>query len=106
MAKPSHPKKEIEEALKFVQMQGWRVVRGGSHAWGKIYCPYNDDACRCGEFCITSIWSTPKSEGNHAKAIRRVVSNCTVHAMRPAAPSPSGENDGIHLHPEVPALGE
>ena len=45
----------------------------------EIYCPYNDEECRCGEFCITSIWSTPKIPGNHARALRRVVDNCTTH---------------------------
>jgi hypothetical protein len=33
--------------------------------------------CRCGEFCITSIWSTPKSPFNHARSLRRVVDKCT-----------------------------
>ena len=54
---------------------------GGSHAWGKIYCPYNDGGCRCGEFCIACIWSTPKNPGNHARAILRVVDNCTVNKL-------------------------
>ena len=44
-----------------------------------MYCPYNDEECRCGEFCITSVWSTPKNPGNHARALRRVVDNCTTH---------------------------
>lgn len=37
MARPSHPKKEVEEALKHAETQGWRVTVGGSHAWGRIY---------------------------------------------------------------------
>lgn len=77
MVRPKHPKKEVEEALKYAEVHGWRVEVGGSHAWGRIYCPHNDSECRCGEFCITSIWSTPKSPGNHGKQIRRVVDNCT-----------------------------
>jgi len=44
-----------------------------------MYCPYNDEECRCGEFCITSIWSTPKNPHHHARALRRVVDNCTSH---------------------------
>jgi hypothetical protein len=76
MARSPHPKKEVEEALKHAEEQGWRVEVGGSHAWGRIYCPYNDEECRCGEFCITS---TPKNPGNHARALRRVVNNCTTH---------------------------
>lgn len=73
-----HPKKEIAAAIEYALSKGWRVTEGGSHAWGKMYCPFNDKDCRCGEFCISSIWSTPKSATNHANHIRRVVDNCTV----------------------------
>jgi hypothetical protein len=76
MARKQHPKKEIELALRHAEQHGWRVQQGGAHAWGKMYCPYDNDACRCGEFCITSIWSTPKSAGNHARQLRRVVDHC------------------------------
>ncbi len=75
MAK-KHPNKEIRAALEYAEQKGWRIVEGGSHAWGKIYCPYKDSECRCGEFCITSIWSTPKNPSNHARQIRRVIDNC------------------------------
>lgn len=76
MTRPVHPKTEIEQALKYAEHCGWRVEVGGSHAWGRIYCPYNNADCRCGEFCITSIWSTPRSPDNHARAVRRVVDRC------------------------------
>ncbi|MEJ8794902.1 hypothetical protein WKR88_01260 [Trinickia caryophylli] len=79
MTRPVHPSKEIEEALRHAEAHGWTVKRGGSHAWGKIYCPYNNDECRCGDFCISGVWSTPRSAGNHARAIRRVVDGCTMH---------------------------
>lgn len=36
MARSSHPKKEIEAALRHAESQGWRVEMGGSHAWGKM----------------------------------------------------------------------
>ncbi|NIF20981.1 hypothetical protein [Candidatus Pantoea multigeneris] len=71
-----HPNKEIEAALNFAEAHGWRIVLGGHHAWGKMYCPSRMLECRCGEFCITSIWSTPKSPDNHACALRRVVQRC------------------------------
>lgn len=77
MARATHSKKEVEEALAHAEEHGWRVEVGGSHAWGKMYCPNNDKTCRCGTHCITSIWSTPKNAGNFAKQIRRVVDNCT-----------------------------
>ncbi|MBP0021367.1 MAG: hypothetical protein J7647_27905 [Cyanobacteria bacterium SBLK] len=79
MVRKTHSKLEVENALKYVEQNGWRVDVGGSHAWGKIYCPYNDKECRGGIFCIASIWSTPKNAGNHAKQIRRVVDNCIKH---------------------------
>ena len=79
MAGKKHPKKEIQAAIEYAESKGWRIeASGGSgHAWGQMYCPFNDDDCRCGEFCIASIWSTPRSPGNHAKQIRRVVDKCT-----------------------------
>ena len=89
MTRPSHPKKEVEAPLKHAEAQGSSDTVGGSHAWGRIYCPYNDDECRCGEFCITSVWSTPKNPDNHARALRRVVDNCTTHKQRDDADSSS-----------------
>ena len=73
------PKKEISEAIEYAESKGWRVEAAGGHghAWGRMYCPYKDGNCRCGEFCIISIWSTPKNPGNHARQIRRVVDNYT-----------------------------
>jgi len=78
MPRRSHTKQEIEDALRYAESRGWRIEVGGSHAWGKMYCPYNDKECRCGEFCIVSIWSTPKNAGTHAKQIKRVVNNCST----------------------------
>ena len=82
MARATHPKKEVDHALKHAEANGWRVEVGGAHAWGRIYCPYSDDECRCGEFCVASVWSTPKNPGNHAKQLKRVVDNCTTHKKR------------------------
>lgn len=76
MQRKRHPQKEIEAALRHAESKGWRVEVGGSHAWGKMYCPFNQKRCRCGEFCITSIWSTPKSPANYGKQLRRIVDNC------------------------------
>lgn len=55
MPRKKHLKPEIEKALQYAEEHGWRIEIGGAHAWGKIYCPYNDNECRCGEFCIQSI---------------------------------------------------
>lgn len=93
MARPKHPKSEVEAALRHAEDHGWRIAHGGSHAWGKLYCPYNDAECRCGEFCIASIWSTPKNPGNHGKQIRRVVDNCVMarRAERAGEEEPGNE---------------
>lgn len=80
MTRRRHSKKEIEDALQHAEQKRWRVEVGGSHAWGKMYCPENDQECRCGEFCITSINSTPKSPSSYARQIRRVVDNCKHRA--------------------------
>lgn len=76
-ARRRHPCKEIEAALQYAERAGWRVEPGGSHAWGRMYCPYKDADCRCGEFCITSIWSTPRKPETHARQLKRVVDHCT-----------------------------
>jgi hypothetical protein len=76
MSRKRHPKPAVEAAIRYAIEHGWTIREGGSHAWGKMYCPYNDDSCRCGEFCITSIWSTPKNPGHHARQLQRVVDNC------------------------------
>ena len=76
MPRKKHPNAEVEVALRYAEKHGWQVKVGGSHAWGRIYCPYNYQDCRCGEFCIASVWSTPRNGMNHARQIRRVVDNC------------------------------
>ncbi|NHZ82222.1 hypothetical protein F2P44_23505 [Massilia sp. CCM 8695] len=78
MARTSHPKKEIEQALKHAEANGWRIKVGASHAWGKMYCP-DDAGCRGGKYCITSVWSTPKNAGQHAGTLKRAVDNCTAN---------------------------
>jgi len=77
MSRPVHAKKEVEQALRHAESKGWRIVVGGGHCWGKMYCPFNDADCRCGERCITSVWSTPKNPGNFARQLKRVVDHCT-----------------------------
>ena len=86
MVRAIHPKKEVEHALRHAEINNWRIAVGGAHAWGKIYCPYKDDDCRCGEFCITCVWCTPKDPGNHARALRRVVDNGSAHRNRQCRP--------------------
>jgi hypothetical protein len=79
--RPRHPDKEIEAAIAHAEAHGWRVETSRrGHAWGVMKCPNNDPECRCGDCCITSIWSTPKNAHAHARTLRRVVDNCTSPA--------------------------
>jgi hypothetical protein len=48
-----------------------------------MYCPHNDPECRCGEFCIASIWSTPRRPENHARQIERIVDGCIWASREP-----------------------
>jgi len=74
-----HPNAHIEAALRYAEEKEWRVEPSGksSHAWGRLYCPHNNPDCRCGEFCMSSIASTPRSPENHANQIRRRVDGCS-----------------------------
>ena len=76
MPRKKHPKKEIEAALQYAESKDWRIEVGGSHAWGKLYCPFNDGECRHGQHCLSCIWSTPKNASYHARHIRQIVDHC------------------------------
>lgn len=77
MTRTRHPNKDIEYALRYAEHQGWRMQPGGSHTWGKMFCPHNSMQCCCGDHCITCIWSTPRNPREHAERLLRVVDNCT-----------------------------
>jgi hypothetical protein len=69
-----HSKKEVEEALRYAEENGWTIKQTRSgHRWG---------VAQCGHGCQVSIWSTPKNPGNHAKHIRRGVDRCP-HQRQP-----------------------
>jgi len=78
MARTKHPDKDIEKALRYAESKSWLIAKttGSSHCWGFMRCPKNNTGCWNGIYCQTSIWSTPRSSGNHAKAIRRNVDRC------------------------------
>ena len=78
MPRTKHPSKDIEMALQYAEEQGWQISKttGSSHCWGYMRCPENSKDCWNGMHCQTSIWSTPRSTGNHAKAIKRIVDKC------------------------------
>lgn len=79
MARSSHPNKDIEKALKYAESKGWTVKLGGAHAWGKLYCPFNNNDCREGTYCKNSIWSTPRTPEVIVKRIKKAVDRCTLH---------------------------
>lgn len=71
-ARARHPKKDVEQALRFAEERGW-VVRptASGHRWGEMRCGQEG-----ADACSVSIWSTPKSAGNHANRLRQRVRNC------------------------------
>ncbi|HEV8716322.1 MAG TPA: hypothetical protein VGX03_26300 [Candidatus Binatia bacterium] len=71
MARPRHPDKDVEAAVKFAEANGWRYKPAGGHAWGRLQCSWNQ---RGG--CQMSVWSTPRNGGNHARQIWRRVKKC------------------------------
>ena len=72
MTRSRHPKKEVESALHEAESAGWTVARTQSgHRWGVMRCGQ-----AVGSECRTSIWSTPRSPGNHAKQLRRFIARC------------------------------
>lgn len=76
MSRRRHPDKEIEATLKFAEFYGWRIDVGGSHAWGRIRCPFNKPSCRHQMFCQQMIWTTPKNPSSHARALKRGITGC------------------------------
>jgi len=71
MPRSRHPDKEIEEAVAYAEQQGWTVKPVKGHAWGSLYCAHHDrDGCK------VSVWSTPRSPGNHARALVRAIDRC------------------------------
>ncbi len=69
--RPRHPSKDIEAAVADAEAQGWTWHKVSGHAWGKLYCKHHDR-----DGCTIFVWSTPRSAGNHAKAIKRDVNRC------------------------------
>jgi len=76
MGDRKHPDKDVRAAIEMAVSKGWRFEEGNGHAFGKLFCPWNDQACRCGAFCVLSVYSTPRNPQGHARTIRRKVLGC------------------------------
>src|SRR5260370_41871474 len=87
---PSIPTRKLKRQFSVRKTRDWRVTSSKGHAWGKMYCPFNDPECRCGLHCITSIWSTPRKPQVHARDLRRKVDKCTG---KPRADDAKNESD-------------
>jgi hypothetical protein len=81
MADQKHPDKHIRAAIDDAISKGWRFEKSNGHAFGKLLCPWNDDDCRCGVFCVLSVYSTPRNPEHHARTIRQKVVGC-IHLVR------------------------
>ena len=79
MSRPKHPKKEIEEAVKYAESQGWTFKAPGksAHVWGTMLCPEKSrEGHRFG------VYSTPKVPAHHAKRLKGAVDEC-AHGAAP-----------------------
>lgn len=82
MASKKHPNKEVDAAVRFAERCGWKLVSPGrsAHCWGRLLCPNGsvNISCRCGEFCMISVWSSPRNGLSHASSIQRAVAKCIL----------------------------
>jgi hypothetical protein len=69
MARPKHPKPEVEEAVRYAEDRNWTWRKMGH--WGRLFCPKADqDGCQVG------VNGTPKNAGNHARQVKRAIDRC------------------------------
>jgi hypothetical protein len=69
MARPKHPKPEVEEAVRYAEDRHWSWRKMGH--WGRLFCPKADqDGCQVG------VNGTPKNAGNHARQVKRAIDRC------------------------------
>ena len=74
MTRKKHPNKHIEDAIREAENKGWRFVEGkkSAHCFGRLLCKHaNRDGC------MMSVYSTPRSNENHATQILRYICKCT-----------------------------
>ncbi len=71
MARPRHPHKDIESAIRDAEERGWRIEHSKrGHVWGSAYCPGG------GEGCIIRIPSTPRNPTGAAKRLLKLFDRC------------------------------
>lgn len=75
MPRPTHPKKEIESAVRFALVAGWSLKMSNGHIWGLLSCP-DGGALRH----RIAVFSTPPDRDVAAKVIKRAVLRCQ-HGM-------------------------
>src|SRR5579864_1228606 len=71
MARPVHPDKDIEAAVRFAEANGWHYEPSSGHPWGRLLCQGAQRGA-----CMMSVWSTPRNPYFHARLIRRRVNAC------------------------------
>lgn len=78
LAREKHPNKHVEEAIKYAESKGWTTRKGTGHCCLRLLCPYGEanPDCRCGLYCSSSIWKTPRKPEDMAKKIISRVDKC------------------------------
>ena len=76
MSTQRHSKKEVAEAIKYAEDNGWRAEYGGkSHVCVTLLCPGGQGCCS-----PHFVNSTPQNLGNAAKRIKKAVDRCDYRA--------------------------
>ncbi|MAK71336.1 MAG: hypothetical protein CMF19_04765 [Idiomarinaceae bacterium] len=65
-----HPNKEIQAAIDFALVYGWRFIPSRGHAFGRLKCSKGHRQHQL------SVWSTPKNPKAHAQRIVKQVMVC------------------------------
>jgi hypothetical protein len=78
MSRSRHPKKAVEEVVRYAEELGWEVVMSRGHIWGELYCHHHEQGG-----CIVRVFSTPRNPENHAKRLRREIDKCPHQENEP-----------------------
>lgn len=78
MARPRHPDKHIEAAVRRAELMGWTWAVSRGHPWGELKCPGGIRGA-----CIFRVSSTPANPFNVANRLDRKVAACPHYGVKP-----------------------
>ncbi|WP_237363993.1 hypothetical protein [Vibrio marisflavi] len=68
----------MNDAITYAVEQGWRFVKkGNGHTVAMLLCNDETEGEHNANTCMIRVFGSPRNAGNHAKAIKRSVDNCS-----------------------------